>query len=448
MPNTIADNLQRLTAARTAIGNAIVTKGGTVNSGDGLEEFPSDIMSIKNDLTSIDITENGTYYGGEETVVTSSTFPVAVNDSNGTPIRHVDINGNAVQDGTPTPDSPVDVNGVGVRTENLFDINSTATTFNCLVSVNDNVLTQTNSGIYARSIWKVDNLVIGAKYTVHVTANNPNSCSFRLNVMDSTDSTVIASGNTYTDSRSYFILFTATETTHIIRIYSNTTITGSTSTIVFSNIMLNAGSTVLPYEPYGYKNPISNDQQTTNIYLGSTQTTRQIKKLVMTGEEGWQRSSDYTYYIGINDYLRTRAITSMSTHYIGQTNVSSGEPIAEGSCCFYYGPGANILYLKTITPYSTLQDFKTWLATEYANGTPVIVWYVLETPQTAVVNEPLMKIGNYADSLSVDVELPLSQNAKNNIDIDTTLKPSEVTVNYKGWHPVMNGHESESGQWD
>ena len=122
MPNTIADNLQRLTAARTAIGNAIVTKGGTVNSGDGLEEFPADIMSIKNDLTSIDITENGTYYGGEETVVTSSTFPVVVNDSNGTPIRHVDINGNKTQNGTPTPDNPVDVNGVG-EIDNIFEGN-------------------------------------------------------------------------------------------------------------------------------------------------------------------------------------------------------------------------------------------------------------------------------------------------------------------------------------
>ena len=46
MPNTIADNLQRLTAARTAIGNAIVAKGGTVNSGDGFEDFPNAINSI------------------------------------------------------------------------------------------------------------------------------------------------------------------------------------------------------------------------------------------------------------------------------------------------------------------------------------------------------------------------------------------------------------------
>ena len=44
--HTIAENLQRLQAAKTAIGNAITTKGGTVSQGDGLEEFASDIGTI------------------------------------------------------------------------------------------------------------------------------------------------------------------------------------------------------------------------------------------------------------------------------------------------------------------------------------------------------------------------------------------------------------------
>ena len=46
MPNTIAQNLARLTAARTAIANAITAKGGTVTSSDGFEEFPADIATI------------------------------------------------------------------------------------------------------------------------------------------------------------------------------------------------------------------------------------------------------------------------------------------------------------------------------------------------------------------------------------------------------------------
>lgn len=46
MPNTIAQNLQRLVDAKDAISLAITAKGGTVNSGDGLEEFPADIATI------------------------------------------------------------------------------------------------------------------------------------------------------------------------------------------------------------------------------------------------------------------------------------------------------------------------------------------------------------------------------------------------------------------
>lgn len=46
MPHTIAENLARLQAAKTAIANAITAKGGTVGSGDGLEDFPTDISTI------------------------------------------------------------------------------------------------------------------------------------------------------------------------------------------------------------------------------------------------------------------------------------------------------------------------------------------------------------------------------------------------------------------
>ena len=47
MPNhTIAENLQRLVDAKTAIGNAITAKGGTVGANDGLEEFAADIATI------------------------------------------------------------------------------------------------------------------------------------------------------------------------------------------------------------------------------------------------------------------------------------------------------------------------------------------------------------------------------------------------------------------
>lgn len=46
MPNTIAQNLQRLVDAKDAISEAITAKGGTVSTGDSFEDFPTDIASI------------------------------------------------------------------------------------------------------------------------------------------------------------------------------------------------------------------------------------------------------------------------------------------------------------------------------------------------------------------------------------------------------------------
>lgn len=46
MPNTIAENLQRLVDAKEAIAEAITIKGGTVGANDGLEEFADDIGTI------------------------------------------------------------------------------------------------------------------------------------------------------------------------------------------------------------------------------------------------------------------------------------------------------------------------------------------------------------------------------------------------------------------
>lgn len=43
---SIADKIQRLQAAKTAIATAITGKGGTVNSGDGYEDFAADIATI------------------------------------------------------------------------------------------------------------------------------------------------------------------------------------------------------------------------------------------------------------------------------------------------------------------------------------------------------------------------------------------------------------------
>ena len=192
-----------------------------------------------------------------------------------------------------------------------------------------------------------------------------------------------------------------------------------------------------------YKIPISNGQQTTNIYLGSTQTVRQIKKVVFDGTEDWQGADNTAskYLANITDYKVDSEITCMSTHYSGANNIVSGDLIPNNSACFYRAEYPRYFYLKGSEPI-TLADFKAYLAQQYANGTPVTVWYILETETTGVVNEPLRKIGDYADTVS-GITIP-TITGKDTVDVETTLKPSEVELTYTGWHDTSVKEKSRN----
>lgn len=81
-----------------------------------------------------------------------------------------------------------------------------------------------------------------------------------------------------------------------------------------------------------------------------------------------------------------------------------------------------------------MDDFKSYLAAQYSAGTPVTVWYVLAEPETAVVNEPLMRIGDYSDTLSMEqagAQIPTA-NGSTTLDVETTVPPSEVYIKYRG----------------
>ena len=170
-----------------------------------------------------------------------------------------------------------------------------------------------------------------------------------------------------------------------------------------------------------YKIPISSANTTTPIYLGEVETTRKIKKLVLDSAENWKEGTS-NYYIFINVSGKGNCIpnsTALSTH-------TEKGVVANNN-------GTALFFKKSVFIHSSLADFKTYLAQQYAAGTPVTVWYVLATEETAVVNEPLMKIGDYADTLSMEqagVQIP-TINGTTVIDVDTAVKPESMTIKYR-----------------
>lgn len=176
-----------------------------------------------------------------------------------------------------------------------------------------------------------------------------------------------------------------------------------------------------------WKIPITCAGQTAPVYLGQVSTVRRVKKLVLTGEENWSKSTsaDNTYlvsytYLGI-DAPYEKSI-SYCTHAVIETllrNIENGEYIL----------GQSSLYFRNDS-ISTKDDFKAWLASEYAAGHPVTIWYVLAEPETGIVNDPLAKIGDYADELnSTDAAVTIpTVKGQNTLTVDTDLQPSEVSI--------------------
>ena len=83
------------------------------------------------------------------------------------------------------------------------------------------------------------------------------------------------------------------------------------------------------------------------------------------------------------------------------------------------------IYIKT-DEYTSAEDFQAFIAQQYANGTPLIFYYIL---QDAI-----------AESVTA-LSIPTTDGA-NTITIDTTVQPSEFTATWTGWH------DSSVKEWD
>lgn len=168
-----------------------------------------------------------------------------------------------------------------------------------------------------------------------------------------------------------------------------------------------------------YKIPISSAGQTTPVYLGEVETTRRIKKLVFDGTENW-RFDGTTYYINISSM--TEPVIPNSPLYCSHF-VNSSQGMRNGT---------NWAFVTKYETATTASDWKSYLAAQYSAGTPVTVWYILASETTGIINEPLMRIGDYADTLSkaqAGVSVP-TNNGSTTVDVDTTVKPSEVYIKY------------------
>jgi len=383
---------------------------------------------------------------------TVTTLPVDIYADGNT--ATVGISGNTVQNGTPTPDNPIMPQGTGERTENLFDISTVEKgridngevgykSQTSSLTIEGGTIYFTTTLIYRGVCSGFFEIPEGTE-TITFDFIRNKALEVKFIFYDGT--------KTWLDQDCVPTLSNIPPATANVPIgakYVRLSFTGQISggdSYTMSNLILNLGSTALPYEPYGYKIPISSANTTMPVYLGEVETTRKVKKLALDGTENWfsNHLPEGLFNLNIYDYIKNVNETiCLCTHYKAQQNITLWTRVQDKCVCFYRTEN-DLFYLRD-SDFSTVEAFKQYLAAQYATGTPVTVWYVLATPETGIVNEPLMKIGDYADTVS-GITIPVTAGG-DTLSVDTTVQPSEVSLSYTGWHDA-SVKEWDGSQWN
>ena len=172
-----------------------------------------------------------------------------------------------------------------------------------------------------------------------------------------------------------------------------------------NNPQLEVGSTATPYEPYFNGGTatcenllsVSTYEDIQEVISGSV--IRKIGIKVLDGTEDWKIwSGTYNYFrLDLTELFAKPSIAKggLCSHFkstsIGDSNNNQGYQL-----WIYSQTGKNtigIRYDNVMPATSTnLPLFKQWLATQYANGTPVIIVYPLATPTTETATTQPMNL--------------------------------------------------------
>ena len=340
------------------------------------------------------------------------------------------VKGNTETSGTPSPSNPITIDGVGNRTANLFSGDFT--------QFDNTGGTGTSYAYFGFS----GNMTIRVRAKGDFRTPTDTYLGFTANGGGSSGGYVwaITGDSLWTEGQTNTIR-SSTNSYQFLSMYAKN---ATTLSYIMENfeVMLNEGDTALPYEPYGYKIPLSsNGTALAPVYL-SNQLMKigdTVDTLASSGTVTYNISkfklSDYSW----TDYTDSGQLMFLMSSYI--TNGKKGQGTSIILCDSYevansrgglIGTGNN----NKIAPFNTsnsnalcVRDDRYTSAADWiaANG-DIVVYYVVETPTTETVTAPSIT----------------TTSGLNTIDVNTTVKPSEMSLTYNGWRINKQKKKSEN----
>ena len=224
---------------------------------------------------------------------------------------------------------------VGYRTENLFDLSSFFNSImSCMNGTWSHSLTNFTINATSRNSY-LDSYSANEEYKLPVLPNTPYTLSFLLsNSVDSNPCNIIIDENNSlmygyvhheTDVTTQNAKFTFTTGNNAEFVTFTFSVSNANTSQTFSAIMFNSGSTALPYEPYGYKIPVTltaDSAETTDIYL----------------DEPLKKGMIYGFHIDPSVSYGSNAVTYLADA-VGKT------PAAMGENTFSFGDWENAFFI-------------------------------------------------------------------------------------------------------
>lgn len=313
------------------------------------------------------------------------------------------------EDSTASPYSPYGMGCASIEksNKNLLDISannvslSSAGQGNPTVTFNDDGFTATG---YGGGIWFYVPYQSGQTHMLSLKHNGAftNIRTYKKNKTTQLQNiaTILSSGShtaqiTSTDEDGYYIRFWVEANSNAKLDYAM--IENSTTATTY---IAHQGKTyIIPtQQPMRSIGDVKDDFVLQN---GEWYERHKIFRKVFDGTENWSLTDSVYYLKAITDYKISYGNICLCTHYLSMPNVGNTSAVEDKKCCFFISHAAFRFYIKD-TSITSLEDFKSYLAEQYASGTPVYVDYILEEPtliactneQSAVLNQ-ILEDGTY-----------------------------------------------------
>lgn len=438
-------NLRTTTGAEVRCKRSILF-GGKVHEPPTTEDVYNEILEIvSKKLGSEGGTVTGDYYKDGNTFIHEGNLDLLDNrfdnrsnitatatgsaitiESSQAPLQNLKLYGKTTQDGTPTPDNPIELKSVGdsgsfevgVYGSNIlrYPYKDTTKTLGGITFIDNGDGTITANGTATENTYFEFQLFHGAnrvvlqkgeKYAFSGCASGGSSNTYYLVIQDSSYK------QTYHEKGSG-VFFTAEHENYTawLNIKAGTTL----NNVVFKP-QLELGTEVTPFKPYTKQSitftdtsrGIGNFKDEKDFIRGIK--TEKIYEMILTGTEAFILSENAPgFFLDLTKCFaaQTEVVQTISTHFEGVDSTWIGQP---NNTVQVYGQLLKIRYDDCVT----LDDFKSFLAEQYANGNPVKVQYVRQ----AFVETPL-----------TETELNAYRHLMTNKGTTTILSEADMEVDY------------------